>query len=267
MVNEYYAVICEAKDKIKRYLDLIFQVSGDELLLELEHYNLLSSKNNCIESSTATGFVLEEFTTSKLNVFTKKFAGDANEIVINKLPEDRATINSSYDCFAIYKGIRFLINIKVEKDSSENSGVSAINRLYKDYVETNFGEVKSYLILKVHYSFCNSQRDGERKIKIIKTECYSLEETDFSRGFRQDNRNWSKEYNGNSGRLLLPKSWRAKRMLPESDISYQLTRSFISSIFKSKDQNTNLLLHLEGGNTEEIEEKQIAAETITKGYK
>lgn len=230
-MNKYYKTICEVKKKIKQYLDTIFQVSGDELLLELEHYNLLSNKNNCIETSTATGFLMEEYITSKLSIYTSKFINDFNEVVIMKLPDDRPTINSSYDCYAMYKDILFLINIKVQKHTSQNNAVAAINILYNDYVIEQPNQEKAYLILKTHYNFNNSSIDGERKITINKTECYALEEIDFSEGHMQDHRNWSKNYNSNSGRLLISPKWLEIYKQSEDKISYNQTKKFLQNIF------------------------------------
>lgn len=231
-MNKYYEIICEVKEKIKNYLDTIFQVSGDELLLELEHYNLLSNKNNCIETSTATGFLMEEYITSKLSIYTAKFKDNVNEVRILKLSDDKPTIRSSYDCYAKYKGILFLINVKVEKNSAKNNGVAGIGMLYDDYVVSNPTQEKSYLILKTHYSFNNSQIDGERKIKINETECYALEEIDFSEGHLQDYRNWSEEFNQNSGRLQITKKWLETYRLDESKISYETTRKFLKNIYR-----------------------------------
>lgn len=230
-MNKYYKIVCEVKEKIKSYLDTIFQVSGDELLLELEHYNLLSNKNNCIESSTATGFLMEEYITSKLSIYTAKFKNKMDEVVIMKLTDDKPTINSSYDCYAKYKGILFLINVKVQKNTSQNNAVAAINMLYDDYVVKQPEQEKSYLVLKTHYSFNNSSIDGERKISINKTECYALEEVDFSEGHMQDHRNWSESFNQNSGRLQISQRWLEIYRLDESKISYETTKSFLEDIY------------------------------------
>ncbi|MDO5564179.1 MAG: hypothetical protein Q4F88_03015 [Eubacteriales bacterium] len=232
-MNKYYETICEVKKKIKQYLDTIFQVSGDELLLELEHYNLLSNKNNCIETSTAIGFLLEEYVTSKLSIYTSKFKNEPNEVVITKLANDNSTLNSSYDCYAKYKNILFLINIKVQKNTSHNYAVAAINILYNDYVVEDPDQEKAYLILKTHYSFNDSPTDGERKIAINKTECYALEEVDFSEGHMQDHRNWSEEFNPNSGRLQISPKWLETYKLDENKISYSRTKKYLKDIYDS----------------------------------
>lgn len=62
-MNSYYESIKFVESKLIEYLSNIYKVYGNELLLKLEDYNLLAHKNNCIETSTATGFILEEFIT------------------------------------------------------------------------------------------------------------------------------------------------------------------------------------------------------------
>ena len=54
------------QNKIQEYITAILKVYGNELLLLLADYNLLQDSCNCIESSTAPGFILEEFIISKL---------------------------------------------------------------------------------------------------------------------------------------------------------------------------------------------------------
>lgn len=235
-MNAYFKNICEAKDKIKAYLDTIYQVSGDELLLELEHYNLLENPNNCIETSTAIGFILEEFITSKLEIYTKKFHSNSDEILIKKISTSSAT-KYSFDCYGLYKNILFLINIKVQKEGSTNNAIAAINRIYKDYVEESIDNInaeKSYLILKTHYGFAKSKNDGGRKISIKGTQCYALEEIDFSKGVLKDHRNWSKTFNENSGRLQIPNKWLINHRLKDSEISYNTTKDFLTSIYNGK---------------------------------
>ena len=70
-MNNYCEKIKFVKTKIVSYLNEIFKVYGNELLLRLEDYNLLQNKDNCIESSTATGFIMEEFIVSKLETYSQ----------------------------------------------------------------------------------------------------------------------------------------------------------------------------------------------------
>ena len=231
-MNNYYENIKFVKEQLKKYLSEIYKVYWNELLLKLEDYNLLSDEDNCIETSTATGFIIEEFITSKLVIYTKNHK-EYSDIKVIKLPK-MATVKTSYDCFAIFKDIYFMINIKVEKETSNNNAVAAINILYDDYVVQNPEQEKSYIILKTHYNFGYSDIDNERKIKINSISCYALEEIDFSTGHIQDHRNWSKTFNKNSGRLQIPTKWLENKLLPYNEIAYLKTKNFIYNIYNNE---------------------------------
>ncbi len=228
-MNNYYDSIRFVKSKLNEYLTEIFKVYGNELQLKLEEYNLLTHIDNCIETSTATGFILEEFITSKLEIYSKDH-NNIDEIQVKKL-NGKSTINSSYDCYSFFNNIFFMINIKVQKEFTQNNAIAAINILNKDYVTTNERQLKSYIILKTNYNFGTSKNDGTRKIMVKGIEVYSLEEVDFSTGHKQDHRNWSSNFNAKSGRLQIPTSWRKQHSLKEDQISYEKTRSFISDIY------------------------------------
>ncbi|QJR43918.1 hypothetical protein [Mycoplasma miroungirhinis] len=51
----------EIKIFLKQELKNIFKVYGNEIEIKAEDLNLLKSKNSCIRSSTAIGYILEEF--------------------------------------------------------------------------------------------------------------------------------------------------------------------------------------------------------------
>lgn len=147
----FYTKIKEYKDEVVRICQEIFKVYGDELELKLEDYNLLSHKNNCIQSSTAVGYILEEFLVSKLERYTAKQC--KYQIIRSK----GSTNNASYDCFShIDNNLFAMINIKAVKEI--NNAVSAINILYDDYVVTNPNTEKCFLILKIFYNYDISKR-------------------------------------------------------------------------------------------------------------
>ena len=228
MKNEYYENLKFVANKVEQCLTQIFKVYGNELLLRLEDYNLLKDHNNCIETSTATGFIMEEFITSKLAIYTQG-NNPQNDIVIKK-SKNISTVNTSYDCYVEYKDIFIMINIKVQKEHSNNCGVAAINILHRDYMK-NIEQKKAYLLVKTLYNFDMSSRDNERKIFIRGIEHYYLEEIDFSTGHRQDYRNWSKNFNLSSGRLkITPKDKR----LNEEGVCYKRTLKFIDDIYNGR---------------------------------
>lgn len=228
-MNDYYEKLKTVKVQVEKYLAEIFKVYGNELLLKLEEYNLLTNPNNCIETSTATGFIMEEFIISKLEIYTKDHNG-VEEIRIQRL-NGSSTGNSSYDCYAVYEDVYIMINIKIQKEGVANTAVAAINILYNDYVKTNPKQEKAYLVLKTFYDFGLSEKDAQRKIKIKGLKGYYLEELDFSSGHRQDHRNWSSSFSANSGRLQVSDRWKMSHLLKESEISYGKTKKFIDEIY------------------------------------
>lgn len=222
-MSKYYNEIMSAKAKILAYTKKIFQLYDNELMLLLEDYNLLHNKNNCIETSTVVGYVIEEFLVSKLENFTK----DEDYLIYkNNVPAQRL----SYDCLCELKNnILCLINIKVSKMSEKSGGnnaVAAIKQLQEDYTK-NENQEKCFMVLKVYYNFDNSQKDSERKIFIRKIENFLLEEIDFSAEHRQDHRTWSNKGDENSGRLNISPAFLQTHKLAKEKISYQTTKKFI----------------------------------------
>ena len=229
-MNAYYEKIKFVKSKLESYLTEIFKVYGNELLLKLEDYNLLQNEKNCIESSTATGFIMEEFVVSKLETYSQSH-NNTNEIRIERIP-NHGTQTSSYDCAVKYKGVFFMINVKVDKRS--NNAVSAINILHNDYVVKDPEQEKAYIVLKTKYSFGEGARTKTRKILIKGVTAYALEEVDFSQGHLQDHRNWSEIFNSASGRLQVSKRFRTKNALKEDEISYETTKQFVEAMYQPK---------------------------------
>ena len=229
MSNKYYDSLKFVQAKLEEYLKSIFKTYGNELLLRLEDYNLLSNPNNCIETSTAIGFIIEEFITSKLSVYTRNHNG-INDIKLNKLT-NISTQNISYDCYVNFNNIFVMINIKSQKEGSKNNAISAIGKLHNDYVNTNPKQEKAFLILKTDYDFDKSKIDLERKIFIKKIESFYLEEVDFKQGHKQDSRNWSSTFNANSGRLQVSEGFLKYHHLVESNISYLNTFNMIDEIY------------------------------------
>lgn len=223
-MNEYYNHIQNFKELLEDYIDNLFSVYEHELELKLANYNILTRENNNIESSTAIGYILEEFVIAKLNSFTLQ-KRNAKFIVY---PAESA--HQSYDCFAEYEGIRFLINIKSSKNS--NDAVSAINKLVTDYCGDD--SPKSFVVLKIYYSFANEGHD--RKIKIEEYDTICIEEVDFSAGHRQDHRSWSENsVNKNSGRLMISKAFRDANVMPVENVSFITTKKQIEDIFNKND--------------------------------
>ena len=225
----YFEKLQFVKSKAVEYLKTIYKVYGNELLLKLEDYNLLSNPDNCIKSSTAPGFIMEEFAASKLITFTSGNDGE-RDIAVKKIV-GVSTVGASYDCFTEFGGVRFLINFKAEKLGGTNSGIAAINKLHNDYVNSDPETVKSFLVLKTVYDYDVSKKDGERKIFVKDVKAFCLEEIDFTGGHKQDHRNWSEEFKKASGRLQVDDKFLREHALAANAISYEKTRGFIERMF------------------------------------
>ncbi len=232
-MKTYYEKIKFVKTKLVSYLNEIFKVYGNEFLLRLDDYNLLQNPNNCIESSTAIGYIMEEFIVSKLETYSQAH-NNTDEIRIERI-DCHGTKNASYDCCVNYQDVFFMINVKVDKGS--NNAVSAINNLRNDYVLTDPSREKSYLVLKTKYTFGESEKTKERKILVKGVGVYALEEIDFSAEHKQDYRNWSDRFNPASGRLQVTKKFMELNKLKEDEISYNKTKRFIEKcIMHNKDK-------------------------------
>lgn len=171
---------------------------------------------SAVNTSTAIGFLVEEFIVRQLPDFFS--AGE------------EATINSAYDFKHNASGdVELMVNLKVEKNSSNNSGIVAGNILVSAYSKNQ--KPKLYLILKSKY------RIDEAKSQLVfqGVTSYFLESFITSPGgLRSDSRNWSKsEFKILSGRLQLP----ARTLLDESGISTIPSPSKILDFIKELAQN------------------------------
>lgn len=236
-INSYYYSIKDFEAKLRQYAMYIFRTYGRELVLRLEEYNLLQNKHNCIESSTAIGFVLEEFIVAKLEMYTH--CDDDAEYVIDRFVG--GTTSESYDFYSESGRIRFMVNVKAEKSGSANNAVAAISQLYRNYCLESPRKVKSYILFKVLYSIGEGNEDSEerrakpRNIHIDGVETYCLEEVDFSDGHSQDNRRWSAKTNtAVNGRLMISPKFREDHRLEPEEVSYRRTFMMIQDIYEGK---------------------------------
>ncbi|WP_406615292.1 UpaP162 family type II restriction enzyme [Mycoplasmopsis hyopharyngis] len=225
MENKYFEKALIFKDKIINSIKEIFYSTGNELLIKIEDLNILQRENNVIESSTAIGYLLEEYVVSKLNIYLK-----AKNIGINLNKENQTTQNSSYDFSSNFQEDFFMVNLKANK--LNNNAISAINKLYNDYVAINENLVKHFLIIKINYDIGFSKLGSETKKILIKDiDSFFLEELDFSETHFQDHRNWSKQMNLNSGRLIITNKFRIEKKLKREVIGYEKTKSFLKKIY------------------------------------
>ena len=239
-MNQYYQNILDFQDQIKFYLDCIFKECEKKLLFQLGDCNLLQNKFNCIESSTAIGYALEEFVVSKLEWFTH--CDESTKYKIDRI--DGATSGKSYDCYSEGVDCKFLINVKTQKKGVYNNAIAAITQLHKNYCEEKPNQKKSFIVLKIHYSIENLTDDNgvsqaeSPYISINEIEPFCLEEVDFSKDHQQDHRSWSDgnaenaENKKNNGRLNISRKFRRVHKVDESEISYKNTFEMLQKLIE-----------------------------------
>ena len=239
-MNQYYQNIKNFKEQIKSYLECIFKECEKKLLFQLGDCNLLQNKFNCIESSTAIGYALEEFVVSKLEWFTH--CDESTKYKIDRI--DGATSGKSYDCYSEGVDCKFLINVKTQKKGVYNNAIAAITQLHKNYCLDDPEQEKSFVLFKILYSIGEATEDSEKKrakprhIHIDGIESYCLEEVDFSKDHQQDHRSWSggnaenAENKKNNGRLNISRKFRRVHKVDESEISYKNTFEMLQKLIE-----------------------------------
>lgn len=174
-----------------------FQILVEGAVLEIweKHKNRLdltlngvpvASEGSAVNTSTAIGFLVEEFIVKQLPEWFSSGSG--------------ATGNSAFDFFySDDSKIKLMVNLKVEKNTSNNKGVVAANILRAEYLADS--RPKIYLIVKSKYHL----DAATSSLRFDGLESVILESFITRPGaLKSDNRNWSAEFNALSGRLQLP---------------------------------------------------------------
>ncbi|MGZ9800658.1 UpaP162 family type II restriction enzyme [Mycoplasma sp. AC1221] len=216
------------KSLLLSQLHNIFKVYKYQIQVNAEDLNLLESKNSTLRSSTAIGFIIEEFVYQKLkNVFC--------DFVVNIYRESNTT-TQSYDFILDFSDVMFLVNIKVENNTSKNNAVASINKLLLDYYKfIKQGKNFFYLIIKIKYKTLNVKPEISYydKIKIEDFSIYALDEFSFDNKHKQDYRNWSTNFKAESGRLIIDSEFfKNNKLNPTDSISNQKTFASLQKIFK-----------------------------------
>ena len=220
----HYDKLMQIKHIVENASIEIFKKYNNELELKFDNCNLLEDPDNSIESSTAIGYLLESFLVSEF----KKYKFSLSNMQITGTNGSTNTI--SYDCKCFYENILTLINIKANKLSAQNNAVAAINKLYKDFVETDRWQTKAYLVLKVYYSIGQAKPGEKRKIIIHNVSSYFLDEVDLFYEHMQDKRSWSENSNLTSGRLQISDDFFEKHKLSIGKVSYENTCDMLSAV-------------------------------------
>nr|WP_307937137.1 hypothetical protein [Mycoplasmopsis bovis] len=65
-MNNYSEVAIELQSKLEEAINNIFEITNNEISINVEDVNILQRDNNSINSSTAIGYILEEYLIYKL---------------------------------------------------------------------------------------------------------------------------------------------------------------------------------------------------------
>nr|WP_307934770.1 hypothetical protein [Mycoplasmopsis bovis] len=69
-MNNYSEVAIELQSKLEEAINNIFEITNNEISINVEDVNILQRDNNSINSSTAIGYILEEYLI--LRIYIKK---------------------------------------------------------------------------------------------------------------------------------------------------------------------------------------------------
>nr|WP_307919665.1 hypothetical protein [Mycoplasmopsis bovis] len=64
-MNNYSEVAIELQSKLEEAINNIFEITNNEISINVEDVNILQRDNNSINSSTAIGYILEEYLIKK----------------------------------------------------------------------------------------------------------------------------------------------------------------------------------------------------------
>lgn len=224
-MNNYSEIAIELQSKLEEAINNIFEITNNEISINVEDVNILQRDNNSINSSTAIGYILEEYLIRKIEQY---LSSPDCHLEFSMKPNNKAN-TSSYDFSLVYKDHLFYINLKANRNV--NDAIATINRLYSDYVEYEGKNPLHYLVFKTNYDIDKSKISNQNKIIIKGTYSFFLEQIDFSKGWKQDHRSWSPGGKLNSSRLIVSKNFFNENQIEISKISYEQTRTYLEEMF------------------------------------
>nr|WP_307927152.1 hypothetical protein [Mycoplasmopsis bovis] len=72
-MNNYSEVAIELQSKLEEAINNIFEITNNEISINVEDVNILQRDNNSINSSTAIGYILEEYLIKIINISYLQF--------------------------------------------------------------------------------------------------------------------------------------------------------------------------------------------------
>ena len=183
---EYQKIAELFKEAIMEDIEEIWKKHRHNIIMELEQIKLCT-KDSTINSSTAIGYILEEFIIKQLPSEYDRFTGSTTIAVADFFWKDKSKIE-------------LYVNFKADKGGKSNNAICAANKLINLYSQNK--KPKLMLIFKSIYKI-----DEEKSliniedIKSVFLESFLFE---YKKKVNKDNRNWSNTFNPASGRLQVP---------------------------------------------------------------
>nr|VZS00887.1 hypothetical protein MF5582_00824 [Mycoplasma feriruminatoris] len=224
-MNNYYKIAIKLQKLLSEVIQEIFSYKNNELEIKVEDLNILQRENNSVSSSSAIGFLVEEYLIINLLNYFNSSKND-KQIIMNI---NKVTNKNSYDFSIKYKEHLFYVNLKSNK--TNNRTIAAIQKLYDDYVSYTEQTPLHFLVFKINYHIGLSTDNQNIKIIIDNTQSYFLEEINFDQ-WHQDKRSWSEKLNLNLGRLIVSDKFLKDNLLEIEQISYEKTKDQLAKIYK-----------------------------------
>ncbi|WP_235750746.1 hypothetical protein [Mycoplasmopsis agalactiae] len=104
-MNSYFEVAVEFQCKLEAIINDIFETTNNEISVSVADINILQRDNNSINSSTAIGYLLEEYLIRKI----EKYISSTNCHLKVLMKNNSKANTSSFDFSLAYKGICFIL--------------------------------------------------------------------------------------------------------------------------------------------------------------
>nr|VZK65620.1 hypothetical protein MF5292_00798 [Mycoplasma feriruminatoris]VZR75764.1 hypothetical protein MF5294_00797 [Mycoplasma feriruminatoris]VZR98449.1 hypothetical protein MF5293_00793 [Mycoplasma feriruminatoris] len=167
-MNNYYKIAIKLQKLLSEVIQEIFSYKNNELEIKVEDLNILQRENNSVSSSSAIGFLVEEYLIINLLNYFNSSKND-KQIIMNI---NKVTNKNSYDFSIKYKEHLFYVNLKSNK--TNNRTIAAIQKLYDDYVSYTEQTPLHFLVFKINYHIGLSTDNQNIKIIIDNTQSYFL---------------------------------------------------------------------------------------------
>ena len=183
---EYQKIAELFEEKVLEEISLIWKKHKKKLLMKLQGVKLCT-EGSTVNSSTAIGYIVEEFIVKQLPKEYGKMDGSTTNAVADFYWNDKSKVE-------------LYVNLKVDKSGKSNNAICAPNKLINLYGGNK--KPKLMLIFKIIYSI-NEQKStlNIEDFKTVFLESFIME---YRVKVSKDNRNWSKVHKPESGRLQIP---------------------------------------------------------------